>query len=408
MSQITRLPLISTPVVNQHPQTRAPNILPFQPRVLSDRLTLRFEGSLKTDEASLNTPKRMLDTSKVKIFTGTANPQLAKDAVSYLNAELGKVKIKQFTSKETYVKIEENVRGCDTFIIQPTCAPANDTLMELMFMIDALKRANAKTVTVMIPYFGYARQDRRAEPREALASKVVADMLCNVGATRVAVMDMHSPQLELAFDKPVDHLTALPLAAGYMRLKNIAPEDLVVVSPDVGGSKRASFVAKELGAGLAIVRKERKGHDGASALDLIGDVNGKTVLIFDDMIDSGGTLKEATRLLKEKGAKKIIAMATHGVLSGNAFQNLSEAPIDEVVVSDTIPLSEELKKLDKLTQITIAPIIGEAIFRMVNGESVSEIANIQCGKKSVGEHITSFGEAVVNFLKRLFGWLKFW
>jgi ribose-phosphate pyrophosphokinase len=360
--------LVNLPNLRPSPFTQAKNNVRPLPT------TLLFEGSKLTRQAVLTDRPSQIDGTQVKIFIGRANPQLGQEVASYLGTECSKITLKTFPSQETYVKLEENVRGCDVFIIQPTCAPANDNMIELLLMIDAAKRANAKSISVILPYFGYARQDRRAEPREALAAKVMANMISNSGADRVALMELHSSQVEGFFDIPVDHLTALPLTSGYVALKGVPPENLVVVSPDIGGAKRAEKLAKELNTDLAVVRKERTAHNESEAYDIIGNVAGKEVVLVDDMIDTAGTLKGAAELLMERGAKRVMALATHGIMSGKALERLSQAPIDEVVVTNSIPLTPQTQGLDKISQITIAPIIGEAIARMHTGESVSEMA----------------------------------
>lgn len=314
------------------------------------------------------------DTSKVKIFAGRANPRLAREIARYLGTELSTLEIKNFSDGETYVQIKENVRGCDAFIIQPTCNPVNDNIIELLMVIDALKRASANTITAVIPYYGYARQDRKTAGREPISAKLMADIITTAGATRVVAMDLHTGQLQGFFNILVDHLYATPVFLHYIQQKNLG--DLVVVSPDAGGVERARVYAKKLNAPIAIVDKRRSAHNVAEVFHIIGDVNNRTAIIVDDMIDTAGTICSAAKLLMDNGAKAVYAMAAHPVFSGPAAERIRDSVFTQVIVSNSIPLSpaaQELEREGKIAQLSIAPILGEAIGRIHDHQSVSEM-----------------------------------
>ena len=307
----------------------------------------------------------------MKIFAGNATPELAKQIANRLYMPLGKAKIGSFSDGEISVEINENVRGADVFVIQSTCAPTNDNLMELIVMIDALRRASAGRITAVIPYFGYARQDRRVRSaRVPITAKVVADFLSSVGVDRVLTVDLHAEQIQGFFDVPVDNAFGTPILLEDMKNSDLV--DPVIVSPDIGGVVRARAVAKLLNdADLAIIDKRRPKANVAQVMHIIGEVEGRDCIIVDDMIDTGGTLAKAAEALKEHGAKRVIAYATHPVLSGNAAQNLRDSVIDEVVVTDSIPLSAEIKNLKMVRQLTLSGMLSEAIRRVSNEESIS-------------------------------------
>jgi len=306
------------------------------------------------------------------IFTGTANTRLAVDVANHLDMSLGKMMVGRFSDGEVMVEINENVRGKDVFVLQPTCAPTNDNLMEIMVMVDALRRASAGKITAAIPYFGYARQDRRTRSaRVAISAKVVANMLQVVGVDRVLTMDLHADQIQGFFDIPVDNIYAAPILLGDIWRCNY--QNLVVVSPDVGGVVRARALAKQLEADLAIIDKRRPRANVSEIMNIIGEVDGRTCLIMDDMVDTAGTLCKAASALKERGAVNVYAYCTHPVLSGGAVQRIAESDLDEVVVTDTIPLSEEARECKKIRQLACASLLAETILRISNAESVSSL-----------------------------------
>ncbi len=306
------------------------------------------------------------------VFTGNANPKLAGDVARHLNVPLGRATVGRFSDGEVMVEILENVRGKDVFVLQSTCAPTNDSLMEVMVMVDALKRASAGRITAALPYFGYARQDRRPRSaRVAITAKVVADMLSAAGVDRVLTMDLHSDQIQGFFDIPVDNIYASPLLLSDV-WKNNYP-DLIVVSPDVGGVVRARALAKQLDADLAIIDKRRPKPNVAKVMNIIGDVVGRTCLIMDDMVDTANTLCEAANALKDKGAKRVIAYCTHPVLSGPAIERISGSALDELVVTDTIPLREEAKNCKRIRQLSVAELLAETVRRINAEESVSSL-----------------------------------
>ena len=313
----------------------------------------------------------MKPTHDIKLFSGRANPKLAEEIAEYLGTTVGPMVIKNFADGETYVQVQESIRGDDVFIIQPVCSPVNQNAMELLIMIDAFKRASAKSVTAVIPYYGYARQDRKTTGREAITAKLMADLLTTAGANRVLALDLHSGQIQGFFNILVDNIFATLVLVDYMKKKNFKPEELCAVSPDAGGVRRARYFAKEMKCSIAIVDKRRDKHNEAIAEYLIGDVKDKICILFDDIIDTAGTICEAAKLLKKEGAKEVYVCAVHPVFSGPALQRLDEAPIEEVVVTNSIPLAEGAPK--KITQLSVAPILGEAISRIHDDESISSL-----------------------------------
>lgn len=308
--------------------------------------------------------------NKVTIFTGNAHPTLAKDICKYLSVPLAEAEVKRFSDGETRVKIIENVRGKDVFVVQPTSSPANENLMELFIMIDAIRRASPKRITAVLPYFGYARQDRKDQPRVPITAKLVANLLDRSGADRVLTIDLHAGQIQGFFDIPLDNLYAVRIFEQYFKQKNL--KDIVIVSPDVGGIKMARAYAKKFGAGLAIVDKRRISDTQAEAMHIMGEVAGKNVILVDDIVATAGSITEAAAALKKNGAKDIYVAVTHGVLCGPAMERLAKADIKELVVTDTIPLSEE-RMLPMITQLSVASLLGEAIRRIRNEESISAL-----------------------------------
>jgi len=307
---------------------------------------------------------------ELKIFTGRANPRLAKRITQYLEIPLGNMEIRSFSDGETYVKINENVRGRDVFLVQPVSPPANENLMELLIMIDACQRASAQRITAVIPYYGYARQDRKDQPRVPITAKLVANLITTAGADRVLTLDLHVDQIQGFFDIKVDHLFAIPVIIDYFREKKL--DNLIVLSPDVGGLRRARAYAKRLKVPLAIVDKRRPIAGEAEVTHIVGEVEGKQVLIVDDMVDTGGTLLAAVEILVEKGAARVYAACTHPILSGDACQKIEESPLEELVVTDTIPL--DLKSAgDKIKVLSVASLLGEAIKRIHQNRSVSSL-----------------------------------
>ena len=304
------------------------------------------------------------------VFTGNANPSLAEEIVKSLGTALGDVQVGRFSDGEVTVEIKQNVRARDVFIVQPTCAPTNENLMELLIMVDALKRASAERITAVIPYYGYARQDRRPRStRVPISAKVVANLLQTVGVHRVLTMDLHADQIQGFFDIPVDNIYASPVLLGDLRQKNY--EDLIVVSPDVGGVVRARALAKQLGCDLAIIDKRRPKANVSEVMNIIGDIEGRNCVVMDDMIDTAGTLVKAAEVLKERGAKNVYAYCTHPVFSGPAIERIAQgAALDEVVVTNTIPLSPQAQQCKRIRQLSVAPLIAETITRIAHGESV--------------------------------------
>ncbi|HDD35524.1 MAG TPA: ribose-phosphate pyrophosphokinase [Candidatus Desulfofervidus auxilii] len=306
------------------------------------------------------------------LLSGNANPSLAQEIANYLGVPKGKALVDTFSDGETRVEIGENVRGEDVFVVQPTCPPVNHNLMELLIMIDALKRASAKRITAVIPYYGYGRQDRKVKPRVPITAKLVADLLTTAGADRVLSMDLHVGQIQGFFNIPVDHLFAAPVILDYIK-SHFKNNNLTIVSPDAGGVERARAFAKRLGAALAIIDKRRDAPNVAEAVNVIGDIKEKTVVILDDMVDTAGTLTEAADVLIKKGAKEVYACCTHPVLSGPAIKRITECSIKKIVVTNTIPLKEEAKRCGKIEVLSVAPLLGEAIKRIHEETSISTL-----------------------------------
>jgi ribose-phosphate pyrophosphokinase len=307
---------------------------------------------------------------ELKLFTGNAHRALAEEIAACLGIPLGQAEVTRFSDGEIFVQLEENVRGADVFVVQPTCPPVNDSLMELLVMLDAVKRASAERITAVLPYYGYARQDRKVQPRVPISAKLVADLITAAGAERVLALDLHAGQIQGFFNIPVDHLFAAPVVIDYLERRGLS--DPVVVSPDAGGVERARAIAKRLRAGLAIIDKRRDGANVAVFMHLIGDVKGKDTIIIDDMIDTAGTLVQAADALKREGARRIMACGVHPVLSGPAMARLEGAPLEEVVVTNSIPLGKD-KQIPKITVLSVAPLLAEAIRRIHDEESVSTL-----------------------------------
>lgn len=309
----------------------------------------------------------------LKLFSGNSNPELARKVAAAAGVELGHCEVNTFADGEIQVEIHESVRGEHVYVLQSTCPPVNQSYMELFIILDALKRASAKQITAVIPYYGYARQDRKVAPRAPISAKVVADLLTTAGAQRVVAVDLHAAQIQGFFNVPVDHLFAIPtLARAWREAYGTGPE-FVAVSPDAGGVERTRAFAKRIEASLAIIDKRRSGPNEAKALHLIGDVTGKTAIIVDDMIDTAGTLTQAVDSLLKNGAKRVFAVATHPVFSGPAISRLKESPIEKVWVTDTIPLSEQARNSGKIDVISVASVLGEAIKRIHGNDSVSSL-----------------------------------
>jgi ribose-phosphate pyrophosphokinase len=314
----------------------------------------------------------------VKIFSGTANEPLARAICKSIGCELGKCDIKPFPDGETFVKIEENVRGEDVFIIQPTSPPTNHNLMELFIMIDALRRASAKRITAVVPFYGYARQDRKDQPRVPITAKLVANLLVAAGTNRILTMDLHAQQIQGFFDIPVDHLYAAPVMYAYLRRKNLT--NLVVVSPDIGGLKMAHAYSQTLGVGLAIVAKRRKSATEVESMAVIGEIKGKNILLVDDLTETAGTLTQAALLLKKKGAKNVLACVSHAILSDVGIERLRKSAIDELITTDTV----QRPQIDgvKIVTLTVATLLGEAIKRINSNSSVNSLFEFKGGRTS--------------------------
>ena len=310
------------------------------------------------------------DGKKLKIFTGNANPELAKEICDYLGLPLGEAFVGRFNNGEVQIMIDESVRGKDVFIIQPTSYPVNDNLMELMVMADALKRASARHITAVVPYYGYARQDRKTRGREPITAKLVANLMQTSGITRLVTIDLHAGQIQGFFDVPVDHLYGASILAKYINEKNL--EDVIVVSPDLGGVTRARDLADRIGAPIAIIEKKRPEPGVAKVMNLIGDVKGKNCIIVDDIVDTAGSLVEGAKALEAFGAKSVMAAVTHAVLTDPASERIANSNIKELIVTNTMPLPEHCK-LDNVTQLSVAPLLGEAIMRIFHEVSVSNL-----------------------------------
>ncbi len=306
----------------------------------------------------------------LQLFTLNSNRALAKEIAEHIGVPLGKCTVSKFSDDETQINIEESVRGCDVYVVQSTSNPVNENLMELYILIDALKRASAATINIVLPYYGYARQDRKARSREPITAKLVANLMETAGADRIITLDLHAPQIQGFFDVPIDHLQAVPILSDYFAKKNL--EDLVIVSPDHGGVVRARRMADRLKAPLGIIDKRRPRPNVSEVMNIIGDVKGKTVIIIDDIIDTAGTIKLAADALIEKGAREVYACCTHPVLSGPAIERIEESQIKELVVTNTIALQDS-QLTDKITQLSVASLIGEAILRVNSDKSVSSL-----------------------------------
>ena len=307
----------------------------------------------------------------LKVFTGNSNRDLAQEICDYLGIPLGQAQVSRFSDGEIMVRIEENVRGMDVFVLQSTSDPVNVNLMELLIMIDALKRASPYRITAVIPYYGYARQDRKDEPRVPITAKLVADLITTAGAHRALTMDLHAGQIQGFFNIPVDHLYAAPVLLDYFRKLDL--KDLVVVSPDAGGVERARAFAKRLKSNLAIIDKRREGPNRAKLMNIIGEVEGHDVLLLDDMIDTGGTIMQGAGAIKEKGGLRILAGCTHAILSGPALQRINESVIEEVVATNTIPLNKKGEVCKKIKILSVGPLLGEAVKRIYREESLTTL-----------------------------------
>ncbi|USR89718.1 ribose-phosphate pyrophosphokinase [Phormidium yuhuli AB48] len=313
----------------------------------------------------------VVDNNRLRLFSGSANLPLSQEVARYLGIDLGPMVRKRFADGELYVQIQESIRGCDVYLIQPVCHPVNDHLMELLIVIDACRRASARQVTAVLPYYGYARADRKTAGRESITAKLVANLMVEAGANRVLAMDLHSAQIQGYFDIPVDHVYGSPVLINYLTNKQL--NDIVVVSPDVGGVARARAFAKKLNdAPLAIIDKRRQAHNVAEVLNVIGDVRGKTAVLVDDMIDTGGTISEGARLLRKEGARQVYACATHAVFSPPAVERLSSGVFEEVIVTNTIPIPPE-RMFEQLKVLSVANVLGETIWRIHEDSSVSSM-----------------------------------
>ncbi|AGN34499.1 ribose-phosphate diphosphokinase [Bacillus paralicheniformis] len=308
------------------------------------------------------------EDDNLKIFSLNSNPGLAKEIADIVGVELGKSSVKRFSDGEVQINIEESIRGCDCYVIQSTSAPVNEHIMELLIMVDALKRASAKTINIVMPYYGYARQDRKARSREPITAKLVANLLETAGATRVIALDLHAPQIQGFFDIPIDHLMGVPILGNYFEEKNF--KDVVIVSPDHGGVTRARKLADRLKAPIAIIDKRRPKPNVAEVMNIIGHIEGKTAILIDDIIDTAGTITLAANALVESGAEEVYACCTHPVLSGPAIERIDNSKIKELVVTNSIELPEE-KKIAKFKQLSVAPLLAEAIIRVHEKQSVS-------------------------------------
>ncbi|KAK4846944.1 hypothetical protein QYF36_023488 [Acer negundo] len=335
--------------------------------ILNERTLPKFLESARMEKTVTRS------NTRIRLFSGTANPGLSREIAWYMGLELGKINIKRFADGEIYVQLQESVRGCDVYLVQPTCPPANENLMELLIMIDACRRASAKTITAVIPYFGYARADRKTQGRESIAAKLVANLITEAGANRVLACDLHSGQSMGYFDIPVDHVYCQPVILDYLASKTVSSNDLVVVSPDVGGVARARAFAKKLSdAPLAIVDKRRHGHNVAEVMNLIGDVKGKVAVMVDDIIDTAGTIAKGAALLHQEGAREVYACCTHAVFSPPAIERLSSGLFQEVIITNTLPVAEK-NYFPQLTVLSVANLMGETIWRVHDDCSVSSI-----------------------------------
>jgi ribose-phosphate pyrophosphokinase len=309
---------------------------------------------------------------RIRVFTGNANLELARKITENLGVTLGKAHVTAFSDGETRVEINENVRGMDVFIIQPTCPPVNITLMELLIMIDAVRRASADRITAVIPYYGYARQDRKVAPRAPITAKLVADLITQAGANRVLAMDLHAGQIQGFFNIPVDNLFATPILLDHIK-KNYPDDNIVIVSPDTGGVERARAFGKRLGASLAIIDKRRDGPNDAQVMNIIGHVKGKRVILLDDMIDTAGTVVQAAKALTEEGAIEVTVCCTHPVLSGPALERIEQSDLKEIIVTDTVPLHEKARACSRIKVLSVSGLLSEAVRRIYYNDSVSSL-----------------------------------
>jgi len=307
----------------------------------------------------------------LKIFSGRAHPALAQEICAYLQMPLGELTLYNFSDGEDYCQIDENVRGADVFVVQPTCSPVNDHMMELLILLDAFRRSSASRITAVLPYFGYARQDKKDKPRVPIAAKLMADLLTAAGADRILTMDLHAAQIQGFFNIPVDHLFAAPVILDAIR--KLVPEELVIVSPDVGGLTRARAIAKRLDAALAVIDKRRTGKNETEILRVVGEVEGKDVLILDDIIDTAGTLVQAEAALRRQGARRTYAAAVHGVFSGPALERIEGSGLESLLVTNTIPVEAAMARCPRIKALSVAPLLGEAIKRIHDGASVSSL-----------------------------------
>jgi ribose-phosphate pyrophosphokinase len=307
----------------------------------------------------------------LKIFSGRAHPALTREICAYLRMPLGELTLFNFSDGEVYCQIDENVRGADVFVVQPTCSPVNDHVMELLILLDAFRRSSASRITAVLPYFGYARQDKKDKPRVPIAAKLMADLLTASGADRILTMDLHAAQIQGFFNIPVDHLFAAPVILDAIR--KLVPEELVIVSPDVGGLTRARAIAKRLDASLAVIDKRRTGKNETEILNVVGEVEGKDVLILDDIIDTAGTLVQAEAALRRQGARRTYAAAVHGVFSGPAMERIEASGLESLLVTNTIPVEAAMARCPRIKALSVAPLLGEAIQRIHDGASVSSL-----------------------------------
>ena len=308
----------------------------------------------------------------LKLFTGTSNSDLARDVAAHLNLELGDATVSTFSDGEILVRLNENVRGSDAFVIQSTCMPVNDSIIQLLLIIDALKRASAERITAVIPYYGYSRQDRKVQPRVPISAKMVADLITAVGTNRVLTVDLHAGQIQGFFNIPVDNLYAAPVLLDYIKKKYV-PDNLVIVSPDAGGVERARAFAKRLNCSIAIIDKRREKENECEVMNVIGDVNKRDTLLLDDMVDTAGTMAQAAKALMEQGAQRVSAACTHAVLSGSAIEKINSSAMEELIVTNTIPLDSKVKLCKKLTVLSIASLLGDAIKRIHEESSISSL-----------------------------------
>ena len=307
----------------------------------------------------------------LKIFSGSAHPRLAREIAQFLGVPLGQARLRRFPDTEVSFQIDENIRGTDVFLVQPTCAPVDQHLVEMLIMIDAFRRSSAARITAVIPYYGYARQDRKDKPRVPISAKLVANVIAAAGAHRVLTMDLHKAQIQAFFDIPVDHLFAAPIIIDYLSRQDL--HRLSIVAPDAGGAERARAYAKRLGAELAVIDKRRSEDGTAEVMNVIGDVRGRTCVIADDIIDTAGTIQKAAQALMESGAERVLACAVHGVLSGPAIERIEKSPLDKLIVTNTIPLEDKRARCDKLEELSVARLLGQAIRSIHEETSVSSL-----------------------------------